>query len=51
MAKSKKQKQEEALARLTTNVAERMSTGCDITFAHRSEYNSLKKSLGYSGRI
>lgn len=51
MAKSKEQKRQEALARLTANIAERLGNGKAATFDQKMEYNALKKAIGDPGRI
>lgn len=51
MAKSKQEKRESALARLTASIADDMANGRNITFSKRQEYNTLKRSLGLDGYI
>jgi hypothetical protein len=51
VAKSKQQKRQEALERLTADIADRLSKSQAPTFSQRMEYNTLKKALGLEGGI
>jgi hypothetical protein len=51
MAKSKSEKQEAALAKLTASIADDMSNSRTPSLAKRQEYNRLKTALGYTDYI